>query len=458
MLAPKDRVLVGVSGGPDSVALLHALVDIAPAYALELAVAHVHHGLRGADADCDAAFVARLAVGLGLPHYSIAADVQKLRRKRRISVEEAARDVRYAFFNQTARAQRYHRIAVGHTADDNAESVLMNLLRGTGARGLSGIRPIRGNIIRPLIRVARSQVLSYLNAADRPYVSDASNADPSILRNRIRHQLMPMIARSYQPRIRECLCRLADISRQEDAWMSAVSRQLLDAAVIAVEPGRWVLSVDRICRWHPAAAARVLRHAVAGLKTNLRRVAHAHMAAVLRLITAGPTTGLVYLPDGIRVERCYDRLVLRIEDPMQDARPAVHDFEYAIDGPGSLWIPEIGAYMTLEAFDRMQAGDIAGAGHCTAFFDMRMIEFPMTIRNVRPGDRFRPLGMTGHQKISDYFVNNKVPRSERRRIPVLVSGNRVIWLAGHRIDESAKILYATRRVLKAQLILPANAS
>ena len=243
MIDPGDAVLVAVSGGPDSMALLHLLVALSPALSLRLGVAHLDHGLRKEAAQRDAAFVAGAAAGLGLPCHVGKENVTAYRDRHRLNLEEAARTIRYRFLGQTAAAYGYSRLATGHQADDNAELVLMNLLRGSGPGGLAGIPPRRRlseadgppgrpgariDIIRPLIAVTREEVLAYLSDRSIAHVTDDSNSDPAYLRNRLRRDLIPHLARAYNPRIAAALNRLSAILRSEDEWADAVARGLFE--------------------------------------------------------------------------------------------------------------------------------------------------------------------------------------------------------------------------------------
>ena len=456
LIAEGNSVLIGVSGGPDSVALLHLLLDRAPARRLHLGVAHLNHQLRdGAGRDED--FVRQLAAGLGLPFHGERADVRAWQARYRLSLEEAARQVRYAFFAEVCAVNGYAKIALGHHADDNAETLLLHLLRGSGRLGLSGIPAIRaGGTIRPLIFATRSDIADYLRIRKISYVSDPTNTDAAFLRNRIRHRLIPDLERDYHPGMRAILSRTALILRAEEEWLDSLVAPIYRSLLTAEVEGRVGLSAPALGRLPLAAARRVVRKALVQVKHDLRRVAFAHVERVLELVGRTTDTGPLHLPGRIHVRRQGDEIIFsRAEGagvlPLPDETP--HDFEYRLAGCGGLTIPETGDCIRLSEVAPAAVPELAGQSPLTAYMDMAAIEFPVTVRNFRPGDRFSPLGTAGTQKLKKYFIDHKVDRTERRRCPLLISRGRLLWVAGHRLDHRAGLSRQTRRVLKAELFL-----
>ena len=281
MLQPDDAVLVAVSGGADSVTLFHILQALAPLYSIRLGIAHLDHGLRGADADRDARFVAALAAEFNLPCHTKKVDVDLYRKRRKLSLEEAARKVRYNFYKETAARYGYTKIALGHHADDNAESVLMFLIRGSGPTGMSGIPPVRkGNIIRPLIRLTRRQTKEYLDENGLAHISDSSNLDNRFLRNRIRNQLIPELKASYNPGIISSLNRFADIFRKEKEWLEPIITPLFKKLVTRIDQDSLELSLATFGEFPEAVQRRVVRKAIAAVKGDLRRISFSHVDAV----------------------------------------------------------------------------------------------------------------------------------------------------------------------------------
>lgn len=460
MLESKDAVIIGVSGGPDSVALLHILNTLAPKFSLRLGVAHLNHSLRQIESDNDANFVASLSKILDLPCYIHKEDVRRYQIENKLSLEEAARRVRYTFFNNVAKQNDYNKIALGHHREDNAELVLMNLLRGSGLLGLSGIPPIRDNkIIRPLINSQRSEIIDFLKKTQFEYISDESNKETRYLRNRIRHHLIPHLKTSYNPNVIEALNRLSAIISSEEEWIKNDINQLFNKMIVSRRDNHVMLSVSKLKRIHIAQQRRIIRKAIHLSKGNLRRITFSHINSVIRLLTCKSGAGSLDLPDRIRIQNVGDSLVFTQEKgvlrnlKVMYGQPEKTTFNYTIDKPTSVFIKEINMRMAFSEMRYEHMPDFHLGGQHTAFVDRHRLHFPLMVRNFRSGDRFRPLGMKGTQKVKKYFIDKKVPIGKRHRCPVLISQGKIIWLAGHRIDESVKLTPSTRKVLKIELFL-----
>jgi tRNA(Ile)-lysidine synthase len=324
MFQTGDRVLVAVSGGADSVALIYLLETLAPLFSFRLAIAHLNHCLREKESDRDAEFVLRLAQKLNLPVYLEKKDVHKYKRRHKLSLEEAARQVRYRFFNQVAKENGFNKIALGHHYDDNAELVLMFILRGSGPLGLSGIPAVRGDkIVRPLINVRRSEIIDYLTEKKLEYVSDTSNTDLNHQRNKLRHDLIPNILTSYNPRISETLNRLAAVMRSEDEWLDELVEPIFQQHLLHKENLGIQLSLEGFERLPRAAQRRLIRRAILTVKGDLRRITYTHVAAVIRLASTGPTSGNLDLPDQIMIQR--NHRVLSISKAQDNLRSRGND-------------------------------------------------------------------------------------------------------------------------------------
>ena len=458
MLRPGDNVLVGVSGGPDSVALLHILRRLASEFSITIGIAHLNHRLRQDASRRDAAFVAAMADKLGLPCHVDARDVRGYGSKNRLCLEEAAREVRYAFFKRLCAANGYTRVALGHHADDNAELVLMFLLRGSGPLGLAGIPPVRdGRIIRPLIELGRIEIEDFLARNGIAFIQDQSNTSSRYLRNAIRHQLLPALKSSVNPDASASLNRLSRIIRDEEQWANEIIAPLVDRAVVEQGDDYLVMALQPLGDTHIAARRRIIRKAIQRVKGDLRRITFGHIETVAGLTVPGRTGRVFHLPDRIRVSG--DRTTITISREKHPLRSCnirripgdVDNFEYTITGPGTLHIPEIDARVSLSVSDSGAESlpAVAGRGPNTAMLDLKAVRFPLIIRNFRPGDRFRPLGVGGSQKLKKFLAARRVNKTERRRIPLLLNEGTVVWVAGHRIDESVKITPSTRKVLEA---------
>ncbi len=420
------RVVAAVSGGGDSVALLHLLAELAERSLVILAgVAHVNHRLRRPASDEDERFCRELARRFGVPCLVESVPVADVARSRRVSVERAGHHVRHAFFARAAAELGAGRVALGHTIDDQAETVLLRLIRGAGAAGLSGMRPRAGVLVRPLLRVGRAELRRYLAAGGTPFREDASNADLRVPRNRVRHELLPQL-RTYSPRIVEALARQADIARADEAWLS---RRANEAAADLVSQERGLVELDAagLAALPPALARRVARDALARVEPRRREIGFDAIERVRRTAAGGPAR--TDLP-GCRAERAAGRvrLVPRRGRTGPAPRPG---FAYRLAIPGEVSVPEAGVRVRAEVVEAAAgAGDPGGDGRTA------LVALPaaatLVVRSWRFGDRYRPLGLGGRsRKLQDLFVDRKVPRDERTRVPlVLDAAGRVIWVVG----------------------------
>ncbi|MDX2453617.1 tRNA lysidine(34) synthetase TilS [Desulfosarcina sp.] len=463
MTAPGDRVLVGVSGGPDSMALLHLLSRLAPDLNIRIGVAHLNHGLRGASADKDAEVVRQAVQALHYPFHIGRSRVLKVKEKLGLSLEEAARRVRYAFFKKTMSDTGYNKLALGHQSNDNAEQMLMALLRGTGPRGLSGIAPVRQEyIIRPLINARRSQIDTFVAQEGITCVLDESNNDLRFVRNRIRRHLLPLIASDYNPRIQANLNQLADVMRTEEDWIDGMTTGEYDKTVLRRVSGAITLSAETVSQAHPALARRLVRKALADLTGSLRRITFFHVQSVLHLLTDGCGVKVkeLHLPGGIRARRADDRLMLLMADsccrspvePSVERTPAPAT-EISTPFPATVEITTMGIGLRMSTCRPDQLPRWADVDRNQAHLDLDRIALPLTLRPVIPGDRFTPLGTNGSQKLKKFFIDHRIHRQARAIASVLMDKQRIIWLVGHRIDDHVKVTTATSQVLRVEFFL-----
>ena len=464
MLQSGDRVLVGLSGGPDSTAVVLCLQQLAAKWSISLGAAHLNHGLRGDRAARDARHAADLADALGIPFITETHSVDAFRQARRMSPEEAAREVRYGFLERVALAGGYNRIVLGHHQDDDAELMLMRFLRGSGPLGLAGIPPQRPgsggavSIIRPLIRTPRPDILAFLKRSGVGAVEDESNADVHFLRNRIRHQLLPLLKEQYNPALTAGLSRMAHLMRDEEDWLSGVAMKTLKALTLADHGSLLVLDRKGLAACHPALQRRVLRAAAQRCKGDLRRLGFAPLETAREFATQGSAWGTCDMPGGLVVRGQGTRLAVQRLSRKRGAgrssrsAPVEPGFEYRIPSPGHFPIREAGVTMAFVLLETPPAGGVYRTGQQTAFFDMDQLRFPLTIRNYRPGDRLAPLGLRGTQKVKKIFIDRKIAREDRPRYPLLLCGGQILWVVGLRQSESGKVGPATTRWLKVEMI------
>jgi tRNA(Ile)-lysidine synthase len=443
MIDRDDCVVVAVSGGPDSVCLLHILYELRDELGASLLVAHFDHGLRPNEDPEETRFVKTMADSLGLPFYIEKAD--RSLQSGRGSLEEKARHARYCFLMNLREKRSAQKIATGHTLNDQAETILMRLLRGSGAPGLSGIPPIRDDvIIRPLIGIGREEVKSFLEWKGLEYLTDASNLKTGYVRNSIRWELLPILQK-YQPRITEILGQTGEIMKMDGEWLDSAALEWFRTNAEPMDGGRVRISLFPFTKAPAALRNRVIRHTIKTIKGDLRGVNQRHIKAVNQLSKGDRPQASVNLPHGLRVRRAYDHMVFDLT-----AEKRLEGFSYVLDGPGVFNLDGLDSTILLEeaANDANQA---MVESSWTASLDADHITYPLVIRNWKPGDRFVPLGMTGHKKIKDFFIDLKVPSEVRKRLPILVHMDRPIWICGFRIDARYKVSSKTKRILKATL-------
>jgi tRNA(Ile)-lysidine synthase len=420
-----SRVLVAVSGGLDSVALITLLHSLSVPLQLHLEAAHLDHSLRPESRD-DARFVAELCAGLGVHLTHERLDVAEAARQRKGNLEETARDVRRDFLLNTAQVRGCHLVALGHHADDQSETFLLRLLRGSRVTGLAGMRTINGFVVRPLLPFSRQELLDYIQTEGLEWREDLSNLDQRFTRNRIRHQLLPTLA-EFNPNIRAQLVGLCEQMQQdEDFWSDLVARELSKHGQWLVN--EYVLNRNGLLALPQALTGRLVRAALAEVRGDLRGITAAHTADIMMLANEGEPQGALDLP-GAWVARRYDVLVFRREAPA-----TVAPFSCELTSPGDYCLSENRILsVTLE-------DSPLGESRNLVEFSALSLSFPLHVRSCETGDRFRPSGMKGTKKIQDLFVDLKLTREERQNALVMIKDNEILWVVGMRRSEERRPL------------------
>jgi tRNA(Ile)-lysidine synthase len=435
MFARGQSVGVAVSGGADSVCLLHALVELRSLWALRLKVLHLDHRLRGEESGEDARFVRDMALRLGLPAHVREADVRSLRLQTADNLEQAARQARRRFFLECLESGLVDRVALGHTRSDQAETVLFRILRGCGTAGLAGILPVtREGMVRPLLEVDRREVEAFLRQRGIQWREDSSNRDPAYARNRIRHQLLPALTRDWNPSLPEALARMARLAQQEEQyWEEAISR--LAETQLAWKPPAVLLRADALRSLAPPVARRLLRRAIQRAKGDLRRIEFCHTEAILRLAEEKEGHGRARIP-GLDVVRSFEWI--RLAPPAGEVA-GDRDFRQAVVVPGEVVLP--GEGLRLEFSVTAYGGEDEG-------LDWERLPGPLELRYWSSGDRYQPAGHATEARLKELFQQHKVPFWERRRWPVLTGGREILWARRFGPAAGYGAARGTRQVLK----------
>lgn len=460
-----DTVVLGVSGGPDSLVLLHVFVQAREMLGVRPVAVHVNHQMRDAEADADADFVASIAAAWAVPCHVARVNVPALAAARRLSLEEAARQARYTVLGQQAAVLGAGVIAVGHTADDQAETVLMHLLRGAGLAGLRGMLPLTTlgeyhllepvdaslKLLRPLLNVPRAEIEAYCAAHDLAPRFDRSNLDLTYFRNRLRHEIIPLLE-GVNPNIRATLTHTAAVLAAD----YEIVHQQVDRAWERVS---CEASTARVCfdlagwRALPLALQRAtIRRAVWHLRSHLRDVSYRHVEDAVSVARSGSTGAQATLPGGLALRLDYNRLIVAAVDdrlPAPDWPLLEPGTVIDLHGPGEYPLPASEWCFTLRAYDGLRSGpqwQQLLATPWSAPLSADALDGPLALRTRRPGDRFLPSGLGATQKISTYMINEKIPSRQRDYLPLLTSGGQVAWVCGWRADQRFMVTSSTREI------------
>jgi tRNA(Ile)-lysidine synthase len=450
LLPPGARVGVALSGGADSVALLHVLLEIAGEGRFEIAgLIHLNHLLRGEESDADEAFCRRIAAGCSLPLHVEREDVRSRARQAAVSLEHAAHDARYALFARAAAQLDAQVVAVAHTRDDQAETYLLRLLRGAGPRGLGGMHPRSGTVIRPFLDASRAEVRGFLTQRQLAHREDSSNGDLAIPRNRVRHELIPFLEKRFSPGITEVLARGSAIAREDAHHLDAAAG---DAArrLVVERRGQVEIAITGLLAESPSIARRVVRDAQQRVSGGA--FIDFDAAEAILALAESDSPGAVDLP-GHRVNRLGETLVLTRRAGRSIPRTVAAAFSYGLDVPGCVRVPEADCAIsaTPQAVPPGQSAGsrwpLVGRGE-QVVVEARHLDGPLVVRSRRPGDTFRPLGLGGHKKLQDLFVDAKIERKLRDSIPLVVDPEgRIVWVAGLSVAEDFRVTDGTKAVV-----------
>lgn len=443
MLNPGDQVLVAISGGPDSMTLLHVLKALAPVSQIELAVFHLNHLVRE-KAEEEAKFVEETSRQLGLESFIYAQDIPTYANEHKLSLEEAGREVRHSLATKVAEERGFSKIAFGHQADDLVETFFIRLLRGTSLEGLKTIPPVRGRLIRPLIERTREEIMAYLSRKNIPYRIDETNLDSSNLRSKVRYYLVPYFL-SYNPNFREHLLKLIEIIRSEDEYIQESLEETLKKTV-KLKDNLVIIAVQN--RQLPSPLLkRLLKKTLYPLPDLSAKLESKHLESLERLLKSPRQGFQVSLP--LDYFAWIERNNLVVGKAKKLRVKLLEPLILSIPGSVECWGTGLTIKATLNKKNEVQLGK---APPHLAYLDAARLQFPLKVRTWLPGDRFRPLGLGGTKKLQDFFVDLKVPRRLRHTTPIIESGGEIVWIAGYRIDERFKVTEKTQSILSLELL------
>lgn len=416
---------MAVSGGPDSVLLLDFMKHLAREMGLRLAVVHFNHHLRGAESDADEGFVGALASRLGVEFIRGEADVAQVAGERRRNLEATARDLRYRFFFSLVNQGRLDTVATAHSANDQAETVLLRLLRGTGTRGLGGIFPVlEGKVVRPFLNLTRAQIEAELQERKLEYRADSTNRDPRLQRNKIRLELLPQLRKDFNPEVIPLLKELSDRARDDEAYLEQQARERAHPWRVR-EGAEEKIPLSPLLDFPPAIERRVLRQMIQAARGNLRRITHAHIEALRRFASETQSGRSLTLPGNLVARKEFDWLAVGPQPPPAGERA----YAYAVQVPGEFSVPQLGLTFRFKIVEpegnRKAYNDAEMAG-----LDPLKLAGGLVLRNWRAGDRFRPLGSGKTWKLKELFRQRRIPAGKRKAWPVLECGKEIVWVRG----------------------------
>ena len=450
LLKPGEKLAAAVSGGPDSVAMLFCLNDLKKDIGFELSVFHINHMLRSKESDRDESFVKNLTESLGLPFYFAKTDVAGYQKKHKCSVQVAAREMRYFHMNQLADRHSILKIATGHTADDQAETVLMRILKGSGLKGISGISPIRDNkYIRPMLEVTREEIEQFLKQNKIKFLMDSTNLKNHYHRNRVRNKLIPFLKEEFNPSIIDALCRSSQIFRADDNFISEVAQNELNKLLLKNHDKILILDATHFQTLHEALKRRIILDAIYQFSGSGRQVSQNIIENILHVIGSNVSGKSLSVFNNLIFKYQYNQIIFELQKKNLSGT-LIKQKKLLI--PGKTKIEEIGKEVVSTIITKKDVPkDLKKTASFTAFIDYSVTGKELFVRSRQRGDKFCPLGIKGHKKIKDYFIDKKVPWEKRDFIPLIMNKELIFWIAGYQISEFARIRENTNDVLKLEV-------
>lgn len=442
-----DRVLIGVSGGIDSVVLLDTLFLLQEELQINLAICHLNHMFRGEEAKGDADFVAFLAKKYNLKFYGEEIDVTSYKKRNKLSSQMAAREVRYDFFNRAMKLFDINKLALAHHEDDRAETVLMNILKGAGISGLKGILPKRENIVRPLIEVSRVEIGLYLEKRGLFYREDSSNYKTVYMRNKVRQKLIPYL-KEYNPMVVKSLNHLAEIAKDENAYLEEMSDLAQQKIIIEKNESKIIISLNNFQDLPISLKRRILRNLYYKITQKKVVLDYRQLENTLNFLADEKILcGQKVLPSNVLLYKRYGRLEIT-----KEAKATTPSYSYQLNIPGITFVSEINQYIEAKVIDILEAGNPKEKASREVLLDYQALNYPLTVRKREDGDLFQPLGLPNKMKLKNFLINRKIARELRDNLPLVISGEEIAWVGGVCPGEKFKVSEKTIKCINLKII------
>lgn len=441
LIQENDNIVVGVSGGPDSMALLYVLLEIEPLIKFNIYVAHVNHGVRGEDAKSDQLFVEEIAKNLNLPYYTKNVNMIEYGKEKGISSEEAGRELRYGFFREILDSVGGGKIAVAHNMNDQAETLIMRFLRGTGIDGLKGMDFKTKDIIRPILGIDRGEIESYIENNNIKTVLDKTNLEPIYSRNKVRLELIPYIEKNFNPNIINTLWRLSRIASMDSEFLEEYSEGRYNNIVKNQDKHSIILDGGKLFEEDKSIQQRIIRIAILKINGSLQGITEIQISSVINLFMGSNTGKEVHLSNNIIAKTSYGDLIIE-----KGINRYVNKYFYELKFLGLNVLEDIGYSFNIEIFPK-DDGFTMNKGKNIKYFDFDMVKGNLAVRNRLDGDRLIPFGMKGTKKLKDYFIDEKVPKEMRDKIPLIVDEENILWVVGYRTNDLYKVTKKTKIIL-----------
>ena len=446
LIEEKDSVIVGVSGGPDSICLLHILNSIKDEYNIKIYAAHLNHRIRGIESQKDAAYVAKICDDMGITCFIKAIDVVKYCEENRLSVEEGARTLRYNLFFDIKEKVKANKIAVAHNVNDQVETILMRIMRGTGLKGLKGIAHKRSDgIIRPLLDIERRDIEAYCEMHDLKPRIDASNLEDIYTRNKIRLKLLPYMMDNFNPNIVDSICRMTATLSDDSDFIEEESNKYFHQICESRAENIVNIDLEKLNFVHMAIKNRIIRKAIGYIMGNIVGIEQKHIEDIKTMIAEDKLESRLDLPKGIMVYKKKNSIIITNEEILYD----LINYNYKLPKSGYIKIKELNYIVESKIID-INEYDKNDKDEFTKFFDSDKIYGNLIVRNRKNGDKIKMLGLGGSKKLKDLFIDLKVPKEDRDKVPILCDDEGIIWVIGHRISEDYKVDNSTKNVLRVQ--------